>query len=571
MAERRPIRCAIYTRKSSEEGLEQDFNSLDAQREACAAYIASQKHEGWRELPARYDDGGFSGGNLQRPGLERLLNDIKARRVDVIVVYKVDRLTRSLTDFAKIVEVFDAHGVSFVAVTQQFNTTTSMGRLTLNVLLSFAQFEREIAGERIRDKIAASRKKGLWMGGNVPLGYEVKDRALIVDEAEAGKVRLIYKRYLKLGSVHALAEELDRKNIRSHRRITQSGKAIGGRPLTRGHLYLILKNPLYLGMVVHKGRPYPGLHKPIIERKTWERVQEQLAKNGVDHRNQSRARVPSLLTGLLFDSAGERLTSSHAQKDGLRYRYYIAQSLVRGRARTDAQSQRWRIPAAEIEGAVVAALRSFLEDESGLSGTLSLGRHPPSRAANVLKAAAALSRSLGQNHTAQSRPLLQSLLSRIEIRETTLTLTVALGRLREALGFADLDEPQSHAIVVPLRVAKRGVEQKLVIGMGLMTPGPRDEPMVKALARAHAWFEDIRLQRVIDVSELAAREQLPRSYVQAHLPLAFLAPRIVTAVFEGRQPADLNLKRLMYRTDLSIDWSLQRQQLGFEAFSAQPG
>ncbi len=564
MAERRPIRCAVYTRKSSEEGLEQDFNSLDAQREACAAYIVSQKHEGWTQLPSRYDDGGFSGGSLQRPGLERLLDDIKARRVDVIVVYKVDRLTRSLTDFAKIVEVLDAHKVSFVAVTQQFNTTTSMGRLTLNVLLSFAQFERKIAGERIRDKIAASKKRGLWMGGNVPLGYEVKNRALVINQAQANKVRLIYKRYLALGSVHALAEDLDRKNIRSHRRTTESGKMIGGRPLTRGHLYLILKNPLYLGMVAHKGKSYPGLHKPIIERKTWERVQEQLARNGTDHRSRRRARVPSLLSGLLFAGAGERLTPSHAQKSGLRYRYYIAQSLVRGRARADAQSQRWRIPATEIESAVITALRSFLEDGSALSATLSLARLAPSRVADLLKAAAALSRSLKNDHSAQSPTLLRSLLSRIEIGATTLTLIVALGRLREALGFADLDEPQSHAIVVPFRIAKRGIEQKLLIGTGSMAPGPRDGSLVKALARAHAWFEDIRLQRVQDVSELATRERLPRSYVQAHLPLAFLAPRIVVAILEGRQPADLTLKRLMYRTKLSIDWSLQHRQLGFE-------
>ena len=331
MAERKHFRCAIYTRKSSEEGLEQDFNSLDAQREACAAYIKSQKHEGWTELPARYDDGGFSGGNMQRPGLVRLLDDIRAKRVDVIVVYKVDRLTRSLADFAKIVEVLDAQGVSFVAVTQQFNTTTSMGRLTLNVLLSFAQFEREIAGERIRDKIKASRGKGMWMGGSVPLGYEVKDRALVINKTEAKKVRLIFKRYVELGSVDALAEELNKKKILSHRRVTQDGKTISGKPITRGNLYMILQNPTYLGMVVHKGTTYQGLHRPIVDREVWNRVQDQLARNRVNHRKQTRARVPSLLTGLVFDEAVERLTPSHSNRGGLRYRYYISKSLVRGR------------------------------------------------------------------------------------------------------------------------------------------------------------------------------------------------------------------------------------------------
>ena len=566
MAERKHFRCAIYTRKSSEEGLEQDFNSLDAQREACAAYIVSQKHEGWTELPARYDDGGFSGGNMQRPGLVRLLDDIRAKRVDVIIVYKVDRLTRSLADFAKIVDVLDAQGVSFVAVTQQFNTTTSMGRLTLNVLLSFAQFEREIAGERIRDKIKASRQKGMWMGGSVPLGYEVKNRALVVNETEATKVRLIFRRYVQLGSVDALADELDRRKIRSHRRITQEGRTIGGRPITRGNLYLILQNQVYLGMVVHKGTAYPGLHRPIIEREAWDRVQEELAKNRVDHRKQMQARVPSLLTGLVFDGAGERLTPSHSNRGGLRYRYYISKSLVRGRPRADEQGKRWRIPAAEIENAVLAALGSFLDEQSALVSILSLRRLPPAQTASVLKTATALSRSLSQDHAGQLRSKLQSILSRIEIGDTTLTLTVALGRLRETLKLPMLspDEPCTHAIVVPVRITKRGIEQKLIIGDGVMATIARDEALVKAVARAYSWFEDIRMRRVSDLSELAIREQLTRSYVQAHLPLAFLAPSIVGAILEGRQPADLSLKQLMYRTDLALCWSTQRQRLGFE-------
>ena len=566
MAERKHFRCAIYTRKSSDEGLEQDFNSLDAQREACAAYIVSQKHEGWTELPARYDDGGFSGGNIERPGLVRLLDDIRAKRVDVIVVYKVDRLTRSLADFAKIVEVLDAQGVSFVAVTQQFNTTTSMGRLTLNVLLSFAQFEREIAGERIRDKIKASRQKGMWMGGSVPLGYEVNDRALVVNEAEAKKVRRIFQRYVELGSVHALAEELNKKKVLSHRRVTQDGRTISGRPITRGNLYQILQNPTYLGMVVHKGTTYQGLHRPIIDREAWNRVQEQLAKNRVDHRKQVRARVPSLLTGLVFDEAGERLTPSHSNRGGLRYRYYISKSLTRGRPRADEQGKRWRIPAVEIENAVLVALGSFLDDQSALSSILSLRRLPPAQTASVLKTATAVSRSLSQDHAGQLCSTLQSLLSRIEIGDTTLTLTVALGRLREALKLPVLssDEPQTHAIVVPVRVTKRGIEQKLIIGGGVMAPLTRDETLVRAVARAYSWFEDIRMRRVNDLSELAVREQLTRSYVQAHLALAFLAPSIVGAILEGRQPADLSLKQLMYRTDLAVSWTSQRQQLGFE-------
>ena len=503
---------------------------------------------------------------MQRPGLVRLLDDIRAKRVDVIVVYNVDRLTRSLADFAKIVEVLDAQGVSFVAVTQQFNTTTSMGRLTLNVLLSFAQFEREIAGERIRDKIKASRQKGMWMGGSVPLGYEVKNRALVVSETEAKKVRLIFRRYVQLGSVHTLADELDRKSIRSHRRVTQDGRTIGGQPITRGNLYQILQNPIYLGLVVHKGTTYQGLHQPIIERAAWDRVQKQLAENRVDHRKQMRARVPSLLTGLVFDEAGERLTPSHANRGGLRYRYYISKSLARGRPRKGEQGKRWRIPAIEIENAVLVALGSFLDDQSALSSIMSLGRLPPAQTASVLKATTAVSRSLTQDHAGQLRSTLQSILSRIEIGETTLTLTVALGRLREPLKLPTLfpDEPTTHVIVAPVRITKRGTEQKLIIGGGVMASVPRDEPLVKAVARAYAWFEDIRMRRVRDLSELAVREQLTRSYVQAHLPLAFLAPSVIGAILEGRQPAELSLKQLMYRTDIAASWNSQRQQLGFE-------
>ena len=356
MSQHKSTRCAIYTRKSSEEGLEQDFNSLDAQREACEAYVLSQKHEGWMVVPDRYDDGGFSGGSMARPGLVRLLEDVRAKRIDVIVVYKVDRLTRSLADFAKIVEVFDAQGISFVAVTQQFNTTTSMGRLTLNVLLSFAQFEREIAGERIRDKIRASRQKGMWMGGSVPLGYEVKDRGLVINESEAAKVRLIYAQYLELNSVRDLADDLNRRGIRSHQRVTQSGRTVGGHVITRGSLYLMLQNPVYIGMVVHKGALYRGLHQPIIESLLWDRVQRRLGENRVEHRSQTRAHVPSPLAGLVFDSSGERLTPTHARRGSLRYRYYVSQTLVTGQTTSDKVGKRWRIPATELETAVVTSI-----------------------------------------------------------------------------------------------------------------------------------------------------------------------------------------------------------------------
>jgi site-specific DNA recombinase len=277
--EPRAIRCAVYTRKSSEEGLEQSFNSLDAQREACEAFISSQKHEGWKTLPARYDDGGFSGGTMQRPALQRLLQDVDAGKVNVIVVYKVDRLTRSLADFAKIVEALDAKRVSFVSVTQQFNTTSSMGRLTLNILLSFAQFEREVTGERIRDKIAASKKKGMWMGGVVPLGYNLEGRKLVPNPKEAQQVTKILSLYLQLGCVRRLAEHLDREKVRSKVWTTRTGARLGGVAFARGALYALLRNRLYIGEIRHRDKWYRGEHKGIISKNLWQKVQSRLDNN----------------------------------------------------------------------------------------------------------------------------------------------------------------------------------------------------------------------------------------------------------------------------------------------------
>src|SRR5215467_2567978 len=322
------VRCAIYTRKSSEEGLDQEFNSLQAQREACEAFINSQRHEGWVCLPAGYDDGGFSGATMDRPALQRLLADTTTGRVDTVVVYKIDRLTRSLADFAKIVEILDARGASFVSVTQQFNTTTSMGRLTLNVLLSFAQFEREVIGERIRDKIAASKRKGMWMGGVPPLGYRVQDRKLLVNESEAETVRSIFRGYAELGSVRSLKEELDARGINSKSWTSVSGRLRGGKPFSRGALYLILRNRTYLGEIVHNGRSHPGEHAPIIDQPLWDTVQAQLAGNTAERNAGTRIRQPSLLTGVLFDCSGNRMTPTHAIRKGTRYRYYVSRPLI---------------------------------------------------------------------------------------------------------------------------------------------------------------------------------------------------------------------------------------------------
>jgi DNA invertase Pin-like site-specific DNA recombinase len=335
------FRCAIYTRKSSEEGLEQDFNSLDAQREACEAFIASQKHEGWTILPEMYDDGGFSGGTMERPAFQRLLADVSAGNINVVVVYKVDRLTRSLSDFAKIVDIFDKRNVSFVSVTQQFNTTSSMGRLTLNILLSFAQFEREVTGERIRDKIAASKKKGMWMGGLPSLGYDVKDRKLVINEAEAKTVRYIFRRYAELKSVRLLKVDLDASGIVSKTRKASDGTRYGEKPLARGALYLMLQNRIYRGEIVHKDKCYPGEHEAIINEALWTEAQSILTGNRADRILGTTERQVSLLAGILFDAGGDRMTPTHAINNATRYHYYVSRSLLAGGAKDVGQ----RIPA----------------------------------------------------------------------------------------------------------------------------------------------------------------------------------------------------------------------------------
>jgi site-specific DNA recombinase len=344
----RRLRCAAYTRKSSEEGLEQEFNSLDAQREACEAYIASQRAEGWTLVPDYYDDGGVSGGTLERPALKRLLADIEAGKIDVVVVYKIDRLSRSLMDFAKLVEVFDRHNVTFVSVTQSFNTTTSMGRLTLNILLSFAQFEREVIGERIRDKVAASRKKGIWMGGWAPLGYDIKDRKLVVNEPEAALVRSIFKRFARYGSGTKLIRELAEENARN-----KYGKLID-----KGYLYRVLNNRVYLGEAVHKGTAYPGEHEAIIDRKLWDAVHAVLKESPRFRAQRTRAATPALLKGLIFSSDGRAMTPTHTRRRGRLYRYYISTKVLK----TDANAcPIGRVPAAEIEAAVVNQVRQLLQ------------------------------------------------------------------------------------------------------------------------------------------------------------------------------------------------------------------
>ncbi len=424
---KKKLRCAIYTRKSHEEGLEQDFNSLEAQREACEAYVLSQRGEGWKTSSGRYDDGGFSGGTMERPALRKLMGEVEAGCINVIVVYKVDRLTRSLSDFAKMVDIFDARGVSFVSVTQQFNTTTSMGRLTLNVLLSFAQFEREVTGERIRDKIAASKKKGMWMGGLPPLGYGSGGRKLVVNPKEAETVRHIFQRYAELGSVRRLKEDLDAQGIVSKIRMTRNGLRKGGNPIAPGALYKILNNPVYIGEIAHKGRRYPGEHEAIVEGKLWEKVQKMLEAGRVSRVNGGAAIHPSLLAGLLYDDEGERMSPSHAVKKGRRYRYYVSRSLLT----QTREAGGFRIPAGEIERIVIQRLQRFFASRAEVIDTI----QPQVPSARSQKRLLNLAHSLSMNfiRLAQSkiRRLLLTLIPRIEVHPWKIDIHLLPGRMRK--------------------------------------------------------------------------------------------------------------------------------------------
>jgi DNA invertase Pin-like site-specific DNA recombinase len=501
------VRCAIYTRKSTEHGLEQEFNSLDAQRDACEAYIKSQASLGWRALPQHYDDPAYSGGNLDRPALQRLLKDVDAGRVDAIVVYKIDRLTRSLSDFAKLVEAFDARSISFVAVTQQFNTTTSMGRLTLNVLLSFAQFERELSSERVRDKVAASRRKGKWTGGTVPLGYDAKDKKLVVNKQEAETVRYIFRRYLELRSFAKLVEDLDRKGIVTKRRNTKFAKFQGGIPFTYGPLAHFLKNRLYTGDIGHRDKWFPGEQAAIVDRKTFDRVQ-QLLKSKAAGRKAKRSASQALLLGKLYDDRGNRMSPSYSTKNGIRYRFYVSSALLRGRK--DAAGSLARIPAAEIEGAVVAALKSRV------------------------------------NGSADGPAFLADMLERVILEPKRFRIRLS----------GESEPPQE--IAVP-RSASQERAAATMAGKDDPADG-RNESLIQSVVRAHAWLHALEDGTYGSVEELAHDNQLHPKVVRQNLRLAFLSPDVTSGILEGAHPAELPLSRIPKL--LSLKWTDHRSLLG---------
>jgi DNA invertase Pin-like site-specific DNA recombinase len=478
--------------------------------------------------------------------------------IDVVVVYKVDRLTRSLADFAKMVEVFDARGVSFVAVTQQFNTTTSMGRLTLNVLLSFAQFEREVTGERIRDKIAASKQKGMWMGGLVPIGYDVIDRRLVVNQTEAETVREIFNRYLELGSVRLLMEDLNRRGIRSKVRVAKNGKRSGGNLFFRGALYELLSNPIYLGEIRHKGVRHPGLHEPIVDRELWDSTQLMLRSHAARRAPRARKSAASPLTGKLFDASGQSLTPSHAVKGERRYRYYVSRNLIDGTP--DSARGGWRLPAPEIERTVASAASTILGDETAIANAalaIGLAEHRlPSR----FSLAADWMKRLQSD--VEVGPTLSTLVDRVDLIDggirVSLKLPNAIGEVQHGADAAALTITR----VFPMQIRRRGFEMRLVL-QGSRAPAPlADLALIKAIARGRQWADDLLNGRVESVAALARREGVLPNYVRRLTRLAFLSPRIVETIVAGHQPPELTAKALTERIELPFLWSEQEHAVG---------
>ena len=525
----KPVRCAIYTRVSTDHGLDQEFNSLDAQHDAASAYIKSQAHAGWALIKSRYDDGGYSGGSTDRPDLQRLLDDIRARKLDIIVVYKVDRLTRSLADFAKLVELFDDHGVSFVSVTQQFNTTSSMGRLTLNVLLSFAQFEREVTSERIRDKIAACKRKGLWVGGPLPLGYEMKDRKIAVIEDEAERVRLIFRSYLELGGVNALVRYLRERNIRTKARLLATGATRGGVLFGRGSLFFLLRNRFYIGEVKYKDEILPGEQPGIMDRALFDAVQQKLTEQWTN-RTTLRNASDHLLTRLLFDDAGNRMVPTHATKAGIRYRYYVSLPHLYGESKTATVGSVSRIPATDIEDIVVKSLNEHLIAQ----------KEKPTHVGN--------------------RNMVLERVARIEVHKDRLVI-----RLKSANDEETSDPVDGRTLSVPWQKPPSRKARQILVPHGIPknevrpTRIERRARLVSAIARGRRWLDEIVSGSVTDVQQIAIRQKCSLRQVNMTLSLAFIAPDLVKAAVEGRLPRGIGVERLR---DAPAEWSRQFETLG---------
>lgn len=571
------FRCAVYTRKSSDEGLEQSLNSLHAQRDACEAYIASQKHEGWILLPEAYDDGGLSGGSMDRPALQKLLADIRLGLIDIIVVYKVDRLTRSLADFAKLTELFDKRDASFVSVTQHFNTSTSMGRLTLNVLLSFAQFEREVAGERIRDKIALSKRRGMWMGGLPPLGYDGIDGKLVVNKEEAETVRFIYGHYLEAGSVAELKRKLDAQGVVSKQRIFKDGKRVGGVPISRGALYQILRNHLYRGEIAYREEVYAGNHDPIVDSELWDAAQQKLLQHSSRSRHskdagrqgQSSSTSTALLAGLAFDTEGNRLSPSYAVKRAKRYSYYVSAPLVRG----EPPRGGIRVPAADLEQLVLREIGKPFRDEIWLLETFGKGLDADHLQhlldASHLMAKQILSRTDRKTEDTDQVDSyqLRAIINRIIVNKRSISITLdanaVLARLSEINPVLSSITLEADTILIDIAAHRLrcGKQVKLVVGQVETESRKIDHRLVKLIVDARRWFEALKSGRRASIAEIARKERRQVSEVSRGISLAFLALDIVEMILRGAQPITLTPERLKACRPLPLDWTEQRALL----------
>jgi DNA invertase Pin-like site-specific DNA recombinase len=541
------LRCAIYTRKSTEEGLDQSFNSLDAQREACAAYVLSQQHEGWTLHPELYDDGGYSGGNMARPALRQLLDDVKAGRIDVVVVYKIDRLTRSLADFAKIVEVLDGAGASFVSVTQAFNTTNSMGRLTLNVLLSFAQFEREVIAERIRDKVAASKARGMWMGGTVPLGYRVDNRKLVVVPDEAATVRAIMERYVRSGSVRDLLVELNRDGFVSKRRVARSGNIRGGIPFTRGALYGLLANRTYIGETVHQGKAYAGEHEAIVSRELFELVQARLAERTNPRSPLCSRKAVSMLAGMIFDERQRPMSPVHTRNHGRRYRYYASH------LGTDASAPAQRLPAGELEASVRDAIASWLATSSN---TRQLAPDlDPIGLKELIERCLAFSAQLRIASLIDARMMLQRLQLKLLVTSSHIGVTFDVAALTGSKTMRPIELP------ITARSASYGHEPRLRLDPPSGVTTARDDRLVDLIARAFAVREKLL---AMPEAEAAAMPVTRLRHLERIARLSYLDPGIISAILDGTQPRTLSARTLSRMAALPHGWAEQRQLLGFD-------
>nr|WP_315458353.1 recombinase family protein [uncultured Sphingorhabdus sp.] len=557
---KRMVRCAIYTRKSTEDGLDQEYNSLDSQYDACTAYALSQRNEGWTVGKDRYDDGGFSGGNLERPGLKRLLADIEAGKVDIILLYKIDRLTRSLSDFAKIVEILDRKGASFVSITQSFNTTTSMGRLTLNMLLSFAQFEREVTGERIRDKIYASKRKGIWMGGPVPLGYDVVDRKLVVNEPEAEQVRHIMGLYLKVGSVPELVEVLAKNG--SHTKVQQrkDGGTRGGCHFKRGNLYHLLSNRIYRGMTVHKGEAFDGEHEAIVAEELWNKVQAKLAKQGQGGSSRKVSARTGVLAGLVYNGEGTAMVLTHTQKGNRRFHYYA------NRYETLGDSTASRVNARDIEDIVVRQLTQALGSSGQIQSMLLDGSYKAEQLHNVISRCRQLATELTDAKYIRKQEIIRTVLNRIDLQDDEIVIKFDNRSLLNAIRADSSIQPSNNDLIIQRQSIRlrRGKALRLVIPA--TSPSDRislrDEKLVALIAEARMVMSQITANPNKSIPELAAEQGRCRVRMMKVAKLACLDPNIVTAIVEGRHPLKLTPGKLL-AADLPLAWMEQRQALGF--------